>query len=182
MFIHSSGVIHRDLKTRNLLINSDCNVKICDFGLARLITKSQKVEPMTDYVATRWYRAPELLLGETNYTAAVDIWSVGCVLAELIMKKPFLPATSTKEQLELICETVETPDLDALKNSNGIHYEVVIKILKKKKKKKASLIEDKAKNASASAVDLLKKMLAFEPSKRITAIQAINHPFFKDFR
>lgn len=81
MYIHSANVIHRDIKTRNLLINADCNIKICDFGLSRPVIK-QKVEGiMTDYVATRWYRAPELLLGQTSYTPAVDIWSVGCIMA-----------------------------------------------------------------------------------------------------
>lgn len=96
------------------------------------------------------------------------------------MKKPFLPASSTKEQLELICETVETPDLDTLKNCN--YYTVLSDILKKKKKKKTILIDEKFKNVDENTIDLLKKMLAFEPSKRITAREAINHPFLVDFR
>ena len=107
------------------------------------------------------------------------MWSVGCILAELILKKPFLPASSTKEQLELICEAVETPDLDALKNYN--YYSVVADILKKKKKKKTTLIDEKIL-INETAIDLLKKMLAFEPSKRISAREAINHPFLEEFR
>lgn len=80
MYIHSANVIHRDLKTSNLLVNNDCDIKICDFGLSRA-SIIEKDEGMTNNVATRWYKAPELLLGQTSYTPAIDIWSVGCIMA-----------------------------------------------------------------------------------------------------
>ena len=89
--------MHRDLKPRNLLINSNCDLKICDFGLARAMIPEMKVKSMnmTDYVATRWYRAPELLLSMREYNESVDIWSVGCIFAELIRRRPFLPGTNS---------------------------------------------------------------------------------------
>ena len=88
-YLHSCGILHRDLKPRNLLVNSNCDLKICDFGLSRanideLMTSSAV---LTDYIATRWYRAPELLLSCSNYTTAIDVWSVGCICAELIGRK-----------------------------------------------------------------------------------------------
>ena len=93
-YIHSCGIIHRDLKPRNLLVNSNCDLKICDFGLSRpniqaLMTPSAS---LTDYIATRWYRAPEVILSWRQYTSAIDVWSVGCILAELIRRKPLMPA------------------------------------------------------------------------------------------
>lgn len=89
--------MHRDLKPRNLLVNSNCDLKICDFGLARAMIPEMKVKSMnmTDYVATRWYRAPELLLSMREYNESVDVWSVGCIFAELIRRKPFLPGTNS---------------------------------------------------------------------------------------
>lgn len=84
------------------MVNKNCDLKICDFGLARSLVHKSKSNELTDYVATRWYRAPELLLGSYDYTAAVDMWSVGCIFAEMLLRKPFMKGKSTKEQLEII--------------------------------------------------------------------------------
>lgn len=97
-YMHSGDLVHRDLKPANILINSDCNIKIADFGLARSVSHAQnknEAPVMTEYVATRWYRAPEILLGSQKYTKGVDMWSVGCILGELINRKAIFPGSST---------------------------------------------------------------------------------------
>eukprot|EP00919_Chromeraceae_sp_WS-2016_P072317 GHVR01171091.1.p1 GENE.GHVR01171091.1~~GHVR01171091.1.p1 ORF type:complete len:155 (+),score=1.16 GHVR01171091.1:706-1170(+) len=110
-YLHSAEVIHRDLKPSNLLLNSDCKMKICDFGLARSLT-ADNVSPdviLTEEVATRWYRAPEVLLGSQKYDKSADIWSIGCILAEIILGKPIFPGNSTLNQLERILSFTGKP-------------------------------------------------------------------------
>lgn len=95
-YLHSADLLHRDIKPSNLLLNSDCHIKICDFGLCRSIAETAGPAPvLTDYVATRWYRAPEILLGSTRYTTGVDIWAVGCILGEMITGRPIFPGTGS---------------------------------------------------------------------------------------
>ena len=115
-FIHSANILHRDIKPSNICINQDCTVKIIDFGLARVLKhrKNQKQVMMTDYIATRWYRAPEILLGTSNYGKPVDIWSLGCVIAELYMNQPIFPGTSTLNQITKILLVTGIPDEKSL--------------------------------------------------------------------
>lgn len=100
-YIHSANVLHRDLKPSNLLLNANCDLKICDFGLARTTSET---DFMTEYVVTRWYRAPELLLNCSEYTAAIDVWSVGCIFMELLNREPLFPGRDYVQQLRLITE------------------------------------------------------------------------------
>ncbi|KAG7156531.1 Mitogen-activated protein kinase 15-like [Homarus americanus] len=113
-YLHSGSVIHRDLKPSNLLLDSDCRVKVADFGLARSVEPCALVEPqgdptLTNYVATRWYRAPEILLNSKRYTLGVDMWSLGCILGEMLLGKPMFPGSSTLDQIERIMSVISPP-------------------------------------------------------------------------
>jgi len=173
-YIHSAGIIHRDLKPRNLLVNSNCDLKICDFGLSRAIHYQQKTGDMTDYVATRWYRAPELLLAAKEYGPSVDMWSVGCILAELLKRKPFLPGTETKTQLELIIDVFGNPTEEEI---NKIPKEKSRKFLKSLPKKNPKNLEAMFPNANPLALDLLKKLMVFDSKSRATVEDALKHPY-----
>lgn len=111
-FVHSAKVFHRDLKPKNILANSDCKLKICDFGLARPALDPNPYHTIywTDYVATRWYRAPELCGSFfARYSPAIDIWSVGCIFAEILLGKPLFPGRNVVQQLELITDLLGKP-------------------------------------------------------------------------
>jgi cyclin-dependent kinase-like len=101
-FCHGNDVIHRDIKPENLLVSNDHKLKICDFGFARILSSSRGGAPLTDYVATRWYRAPELLLGSTKYGRPVDIWAIGCIMGELVDGQPLFPGESEIDQLYVV--------------------------------------------------------------------------------
>lgn len=179
-YIHSAGIIHRDLKPSNILINSDVNIKICDFGLARSLAlgKEGSLPVLTDYVATRWYRAPEILLGSTKYSKAADLWSVGCILGELLMGKALFPGTSTLNQLNKILEVTGKPskeDITALQSDLANTMLETIPSIKTKS------LKNLFKNASTNALDLLNKLLQFNPSKRITVEEALAHPYVDAF-
>uniref|UniRef100_A0A8D2Q7I2 mitogen-activated protein kinase n=1 Tax=Varanus komodoensis TaxID=61221 RepID=A0A8D2Q7I2_VARKO len=158
-YIHSSGIIHRDLKPGNLAVNEDCELKILDFGLARH-TDSE----MTGYVVTRWYRAPEVILNWMHYTQTVDIWSVGCIMAEMITGRPLFKGN------DRILSYILTYYLDSFKAKN------YIKSLPKVQKKDFAAI---LKYANPLAVNLLEKMLVLDAEKRITAAEALAHPYFE---
>ncbi|XP_042501944.1 mitogen-activated protein kinase homolog NTF6-like [Macadamia integrifolia] len=170
-YIHSANVLHRDLKPSNLLVDANCDLKICDFGLARTTSET---DFMTEYVVTRWYRAPELLLNCSEYTAAIDIWSVGCILMEIIKREPLFPGKDYIQQLRLITELLGTPedsDLGFLRSDNARKY---VKQLPPVPKQPFS---QKFPNVSPAAIDLAERMLVFDPSKRITVDEALNHPY-----
>ncbi|XP_042425161.1 mitogen-activated protein kinase 1-like [Zingiber officinale] len=169
-YIHSANVLHRDLKPSNLLLNANCDLKICDFGLARTTSET---DFMTEYVVTRWYRAPELLLNSSEYTAAIDVWSVGCIFMELMDRKPLFPGRDHVHQLRLLMELIGTPDeteLDFL-NENARRY-----ISQLPRHPKQSLPE-KFPHVNRTAIDLVEKMLTFDPRKRITVEEALSHPY-----
>ena len=136
-YLHSAELVHRDLKPSNLLLNSDCLTKICDFGLIRSVAKAEKDEGpvLTEGVATRWYRAPEVLLGSKDYNQQADMWSLGCIIAEIYLQKPLLPGTSILNQLERILAITGRPnatDLASLKSEQAKNMIDQIKHIKVK--------------------------------------------------
>jgi serine/threonine protein kinase len=180
-YIHSAGILHRDLKPRNLLVNSNCDLKICDFGLARAdIPELYEAGAMTDYISTRWYRAPELLLGSEDYSNSVDMWSIGCIFAEMLIRKPLLPGQDSENQLELIVELLGMPDKKFISNFSGGRLTEVFKNLSSDKNEKGEFKNIFGSVEEKEAVSLLKKMLRYEPNKRITIEKALEHPFLAD--
>ncbi|EAR90208.2 extracellular response kinase (macronuclear) [Tetrahymena thermophila SB210] len=179
-YMHSGDLIHRDLKPSNILLNSECHVKLADFGLARSVAQKEDDAPpvLTEYVATRWYRAPEILLGSTKYTKAVDMWSVGCILGELIIGKSIFPGVSTLNQIERVLELTGKPkneDIEAIESSLAWNILNSINITKQKK------FEQFFQGASPDALDLLKKLLVFNPKLRLDAEQALQHRYVAEF-
>ena len=132
-YIHSANVLHRDLKPGNLLVNADCELKICDFGLARGLSDKEDAGFMTEYVATRWYRAPEIMLAYRNYTKAIDMWSVGCILAELLQGKPLFKGRDYVDQLNQILTVLGTPDDETLSRIGSERAQMYIRSLPKMK-------------------------------------------------
>ena len=170
--VHSAKVLHRDLKPGNLLVNKNCDLKICDFGLARGVDSGSQA--LTEYVVTRWYRAPELLVENETYGPEIDIWSVGCILAEFLGRKAIFPGRDYLQQLRLIVECLGAPsasDLSMINNPQAVEY------IKALPKRPAVSFAKLYPNANAAAVSLLEKMLVFDPRKRITAADALKHEY-----
>jgi len=178
-YMHSGGLLHRDIKPSNLLLNSDCHVKVCDFGLCRSIAEMQGPNPvLTDYVATRWYRAPEILMGSTKYTKGVDIWSVGCILGEMILGKPLFPGTSTMNQLEKILQVIGEPSAEDVKSINSPFAATMLESLAKAPQK---ALKDLVPTASPDALSFMDSCLKFSPLNRSTVETCLEHPYVAQF-
>lgn len=172
-YMHSAQVLHRDLKPSNVLLNSNCDLKICDFGLARGIHEESD---LTEYVVTRWYRAPEIMLSCQQYSKAVDVWSVGCILAELIARKPLFPGDDYIHQLQLITQKIGTPaseDMAFIRSDRARRFMAHLPLCPKTR------WSDLFRGVNAQALDLLDKMLVFNPAKRITVQEALKHPYLE---
>lgn len=168
-------MLHRDLKPSNLLVNSNCDLKICDFGLSRGVEMEQ-VGELTEYVVTRWYRAPEIMLAVQEYTKAIDVWSVGCIMAELLARTPLFPGEDYIAQLRLITDKLGKPsdkDMDFVTSDRARKFMTSLPA-----KKPVSFEEAfPAYKDETQALDLLKGMLAFHPDQRITVDAALEHPY-----
>nr|AKA43798.1 mitogen-activated protein kinase 7 [Neopyropia yezoensis]AYN44121.1 mitogen-activated protein kinase 7 [Neopyropia yezoensis] len=172
--IHSAHVLHRDLKPSNILLNGNCDLKICDFGLARVANPDDHAGFLTAYVATRWYRAPEIMLSWREYTNAVDMWSVGCMLAEIIGRKPLFPGRDYIHQLKLVTDTIGTPSSEDIQYINSARARRYIESLPPKAKVEMGTLFPAASDVLR---DLLDRMLIFDPRRRITVEEALEHPY-----
>jgi len=173
-YIHSADVLHRDLKPSNLLLNANCDLKICDFGLARTNTQDKNRDFMTEYVVTRWYRAPELLLSCAEYSVAIDVWSCGCILAELLGRKPLFPGKDYVHQLNLITKVIGTPDEQDL---YFVTSDKARRYLRQLPYSKPMDFKRLYPEANPLACDLIEKMLIFNPEKRINVEECLKHPY-----
>ncbi|KAG4971690.1 hypothetical protein JHK85_038111 [Glycine max] len=167
-YMHTANVYHRDLKPKNILANANCKLKVCDFGLARVAFSDAPTTTFwTDYVATRWYRAPELCGSFfSKYTPAIDVWSIGCIFAEVLTGKPLFPGKSVVHQLDLITDLLGTPSPETIA---GVRNDKARKYLMEMRKKSPVPFEQKFQNADPLALRLLQRLLAFDPKDRPTA-------------
>merc|ERR1719330_810887 len=178
-YIHSANVLHRDLKPSNILLNSNCDLKICDFGLARVSDPTQDHTGMlTEYVATRWYRAPEVMLNAKGYSKALDIWSVGCILSEMFNNKPLFPGKNYLDQISKIQEVLGTPteeDTAFIKNAKAKAF---LSSLPERPKVGWPKLFPKA---DEKGLDLLDKLLSFDPRRRVDVEGSLAHAYLSPY-
>uniref|UniRef100_A0A8C7DEQ4 Mitogen-activated protein kinase n=1 Tax=Oncorhynchus kisutch TaxID=8019 RepID=A0A8C7DEQ4_ONCKI len=178
-YLHSAGILHRDIKPGNLLVNSNCVLKICDFGLAR-VEELDESRHMTQEVVTQYYRAPEILMGSHHYSNAIDIWSIGCIFAELLGRRILFQAQSPIQQLDLITDLLGTPSLEAMRTAcEGARAHI---LRGPHKQPSLPVLYTLSSQATHEAVHLLCRMLVFDPSKRISAKDALAHPYLDEGR
>eukprot|EP00668_Euglena_longa_P029275 GGOE01036621.1.p1 GENE.GGOE01036621.1~~GGOE01036621.1.p1 ORF type:complete len:460 (+),score=151.39 GGOE01036621.1:40-1380(+) len=180
-YLHDNWIIHRDLKTSNLLYSNNGVLKVCDFGLARLY--GEPIKKMTPGVVTLWYRAPEILLGEEAYDPSVDMWSVGCIFAELLQKEPLFPGKTETEMLSRIFSTLGTPteetwpDFDSLPAAKKHKFVPIAPGKLRELFPPASMYSDKS-SLTETGFDLLSRFLSLDSKRRPTATESLNHRYF----
>lgn len=171
-YCHSMGVMHRDLKPQNILVTRDGGLKIADFGLARTFTAN--IKPLTIEVVTRWYRAPEILLGCNTYTASIDVWSAGCIIAEMFDKEVLFPGTSEIDQIHRIFKMLGTPSYKTWPNCSNLPY------WRNSFPDWPTLsLKSKSKTLCDDCLDLLEKIFVYNNADRISAIDASHHRYLK---
>jgi serine/threonine protein kinase len=174
-YIHAKGICHRDIKPQNILINPVNHIlKLCDFGSAKKLIKG---EPNISYICSRYYRAPELIFGATEYTYAIDVWSVGCVIAELLLGQPIFPGENASDQLVEIIKILGTPTKSQILEMNPEYTDFKFPSIKSYPWKK--VFKNKA---SDDFIDFLSNLLKYEPSLRFKPLQSLLHPFFDELK
>ncbi|KAM7540642.1 hypothetical protein Aperf_G00000024230 [Anoplocephala perfoliata] len=178
-YIHSANVLHRDLKPSNILLNRMCDLRICDFGLARIADpQCDQAGLLTEYVATRWYRAPEIMLTSKVYTKAIDLWSIGCILAEMYSNRVLFPGKHYIDQLKMILEVLGSPHQDDLNSISNTKARMYLEQLPKRQKIPWQQLFP---FADPKGLDLLDRLLCFAPSRRITVEEALAHPYLAQY-
>ncbi|KAJ5708295.1 hypothetical protein N7488_008096 [Penicillium malachiteum] len=172
-YVHSAGVVHRDLKPSNILVNENCDLKICDFGLAR-VTEAQ----MTGYVSTRYYRAPEIMLTWRRYNEKVDIWSAACIFAEMLLGQPLFLGKNHIDQFCVITKLLGSPPDNVIANVTSPNTMSFVRSLPKRSRKPWSALIPRA---NAKATLLLDKMLQYDPSKRMSAGEVLTSPYLAPY-
>jgi len=187
-YLHKAGIVHRDIKPSNILVNVDCTLRIADLGLAR--GRSSSDEELTDYVVTRWYRAPELLLMPAGYFEAVDLWSVGCMHVELLARKPLFPGDNHIDMLRRIANVLgfcRERDLAWLPSTGEVRDDVIrfidsLGLPEYPLQSPTDSLEQRLPGASNDCLDFVKELLAFDPTRRISAAQAVEHRYVAHLR
>jgi p38 MAP kinase len=173
-YMHAHGVVHRDLKPENILLSTNQDeLKVCDLGLAR-----HADEEMTGYLATRYYRAPEFMLTWRTYGAPVDVWSAGCILAELAIGRVLFPGVDHVHHLRLIISLIGSPPEAVISRICSLSTRQYLSFLPHTESTDFSAFQDRL---TPVGVDLLRRMLEFDPMVRISAAEALQHPFFSNF-
>jgi len=173
--IHKAGVCHRDVKPQNLLVDTTTHaLKLCDFGSAKVLRRD---EPNISYICSRYYRAPELIFGATQYTTAIDMWSLGCVMAELLLGSPLFPGESGVDQLVEIIKVLGTPTREQIRDMNPSYTEFKFPQIKSHPWSKVF-----HKRLSPDALDLIGKLLVYSPEQRVTGLEACAHAYFDELR
>jgi serine/threonine protein kinase len=176
-YIHAVGVCHRDIKPQNILVDPNSQVlKLCDFGSAKKLVKG---EPNVAYICSRYYRAPELIFGATEYTNQIDVWSIGCVIAELVLGRPIFPGESAVDQLVEIIKILGTPTKTQVLIMNPEYKEYKFPSIKPYPWIK---LFKNCRNVNNEFMDLLSKLLVYEPNLRLTPLKSLLHPFFDELR
>ncbi|XDV30884.1 hypothetical protein PO909_033714 [Leuciscus waleckii] len=186
-YIHSFGICHRDIKPQNLLLDPDTAVlKLCDFGSAKQLVRG---EPNVSYICSRYYRAPELIFGATDYTSSIDVWSAGCVLAELLLGQPIFPGDSGVDQLVEIIKVLGTPTREQIREMNPNYTEFKFPQIKAHPwtKDKLPQWEPGASfvfrpRTPPEAIALCSRLLEYTPTARLTPLEACAHSFFDELR
>lgn len=175
-FLHDNSIMHRDLKTSNILLNNRGQLKLADFGMARYIPPADA--PLTQLVVTLWYRAPELLLGTQHYSTEVDMWSIGCVLGELVTKAPLLAGKNEVDQLALIFSLCGLPNEKSWPQFYRLPNAKSLKLPREQSSRTPGFNRARFPFLTAAGIDLLSSLLSLNPQHRLTAREVLDHDFF----